>query len=86
MIVSTYRGPRPMRDKGGRVVVQFGQFPDCPELAPNFTVSVIGWGSQLVAEGTDLDELAAYARRRFGDLRIARGETLNPGGLAEAVW
>jgi len=63
------------RDRDGYVVAQFGQFPECEELPPDFTVSVIGWGSQLLASGKTLAELASYVQRRFGKVRLAHGET-----------
>jgi hypothetical protein len=67
-----------MRDTSGRVVVLFGQFPDYPELAPGFTASLIGWGSQLVASSPSLEALAEAVERRFhGCVAIAVGGTLN---------
>lgn len=87
MITGQFNGPKPMRDKEGFVVLQFGQFPECEELSPDFTVSVIGWGSQLLATGTDLKELAELASKKYrGKVRIAVGETENPTNLEVAVW
>ena len=85
--ISEYEGPTPMRDLSGCVVVQFGRFPDCPELYPDYTAAVIGWGSQLVATGPDLDELAEYLERRFdGKVRLAVGEERNPRNWRVARW
>ena len=87
MITSKYRGPKPMRDKEGFVVIEFGQFPDCEELAPDFTVSVLGWGSQLLATGTDRAELATFAKNKYGGkVRVAVGEECNPLNMEQAKW
>jgi hypothetical protein len=87
MRIDRFDGPRPLRDMAGRAVIRFGQFPDCPELAPDFTASVIGWGSQLVASCPDLEALAEAIERRFcGRVAVAVGETVNPRGWPVAVW
>lgn len=84
--VDQWNGPKPMRDRQRRVVVQFGQFPDCEELAPDFTASVVGWGSQLVAASPSLDALAEHIEKRFGKVAIAVGEEWNPRSWPVADW
>lgn len=87
MRVDQWHGPRPMRDKKGRVVIQFDQFPDCEELPPDFTASVIGWGSTLVAASPSLEVLAETIEKRFkGNVAIAVAETQNPRNWPVAVW
>ncbi len=87
MVTGQFDGPKPMRDKDGFVVIRFGQFPECEELPPDFTVSVLGWGHQLLATGTDLKELAEHASKKYkGKVRIAVGETENPTNLEVAAW
>lgn len=81
------RGPKPLRDKNGRAVVRFGQFPDCPELCPDHTASVIGWGSELVASSPSLEALADYVEKRFkGRVAVAVGESTNPRNWPVAAW
>lgn len=82
-----YDGPRPLRDLGGNAAVRFNTVPECPELSPGFTASVLGWGSELVASGSDLGELARYVAERFGGkVRILHNSAYNPLGWAEASW
>lgn len=85
MIRDTFSGPKPMHDAEGFAVVEFGRHPDCEELPPDFTVSVLGWGSRLLATGTDLEELARYAESRFPKVRVAIGSP-DPLGWGEAKW
>lgn len=69
-MVREYRGPKPCRDEEGNVLVQFGQSPECEELPPHLTVSVIGWGGQLLASAPTKEELLAVVARRFKKFRI----------------
>jgi hypothetical protein len=74
-----YRTGRPLRDRAGRVAIQFGQFPDCEELSPDQTVSIIGWGDTLLASTPVKGEagrliLAEIAEVIFGEVVLAHGE------------
>lgn len=87
MIEDTFSGPKPMRDRDGFVVVQFGEHEKCDELPHAFTVSVIGWGHQLLATGDNVNELAEHAKGRYkGKVRVSTDSKFFPFDNGKPNW
>jgi hypothetical protein len=82
-----FTGSKPLRNLTGRVVITFGKHLDYPELRPDYTASVLGHRSCLIATCEDLFRLADYVYRRFaGRVEINSESDYNPLQWEQVQW
>jgi hypothetical protein len=86
MIELKLRGPKPLYDREGHVVVRFGEQLKCSELDHAFTVSVVGWGTQLLATGDSIEELADLVLKKYKRVRISSDSEFKPFDNGSPVW